>query len=130
MQNRLIRWLYCMPPSIGRVKDASAKYYLALRLSLARRVGMIIAANPSTLVNLARAGDAEKESLIRDLHDGTLHSHIQIPDEIRSKLRKRIAKPHPKRAKELEDIVSRTATLYPKHYCPPPSLLPNRPDAT
>jgi hypothetical protein len=125
MQKRLIRWLYCMPPSIGRVKDASAKYYLALRLSLARRVGMIIAANPSTLVNLARAGDAEKESLIRDLHDGTLNSRIQIPEEIRSQLRKRIAKRHPKRAKELEDIVRRTGTLYPKDYWSPHCLLGN-----
>ena len=54
------------------MKDPAAKYYLALRLSVPRRVGMIIAANPSTLVNMARAGDQEKESLSRDIRDGTL----------------------------------------------------------
>ena len=69
MQFRIIRWIYCVPAVVGKVKDPAAKYYLALRLSVPRNPGMVIAANPSTLVNLARAGDHEKESLIRDLHD-------------------------------------------------------------
>src|SRR5947207_10274940 len=58
MQKRIIRWLYCVPASAGRIKEAAAKYYVALRLSLPRQPGMIVAANPSTLVNLARLGDA------------------------------------------------------------------------
>src|SRR2546430_1010035 len=52
MQKRIIRWLYCVPACAGKIKDATAKHYLALRLSLPRRVGMVIAANPSTLVQL------------------------------------------------------------------------------
>ncbi|HZT79337.1 MAG TPA: GH3 auxin-responsive promoter family protein, partial [Gemmataceae bacterium] len=36
MQKRIIRWLYCVPACVGRVKDAAAKYYVALRLSLPR----------------------------------------------------------------------------------------------
>ena len=75
MQMRIVRWLYCVPGSVGKIKDAAAKNYLALRLSMARRVGMIIAANPSTLVNLARAGDQEKETLLRDL----ARRHAQQP---------------------------------------------------
>src|SRR5438132_11886699 len=59
MQMRIIRRLYCIPACVGRVKDAAAKYYLMLRLSVARQVGMVIAANPSTLVNLARVVDQE-----------------------------------------------------------------------
>src|SRR5262249_30243432 len=55
MQKRIIRWLYCVPACVGKVKDPQAKYYLALRLSLPRSVGMIIAANPSTLIGLGRA---------------------------------------------------------------------------
>jgi hypothetical protein len=125
MQKRLIRWLYCVPPCVGRVKDATAKYYLALRLSLYRRVGMIIAANPSTLVNLARAGDAAKESLIRDLYNGTLSPEIHVGPEIRQELAPRLSKKHPERARELEAIVSRTGTLYPKDYWSPKCLLGN-----
>src|SRR5437660_2684458 len=86
MQKRIIRWLYCVPACVGRIKDPAAKYYVALRLSLPRRVGMIISANPSTLVNLARAGDQEKESLIRDIHDGTLSDRFDVPADVRAAL--------------------------------------------
>src|SRR5437660_9319619 len=84
MQKRIIRWLYCVPGCISKIKDPMAKYYVVLRLSLPRPVGMVVAANPSTLVNLARAGDQHKESLIRDLHDGTLSERIDVPGEIRA----------------------------------------------
>lgn len=125
MQKRVIRWLYCVPAAATKVKDASAKYYLALRLSMPRRVGMIIAANPSTLINWARTGDQEKESLIRDIHDGTLTTKHEIPDEVRQALSWRLSKRRPERAKELEQIIKRTGTLYPKDYWPATSLLGN-----
>jgi len=116
MQLRFIRRLYCVPASVGKVKDPAAKYYLALRLGLPRKVALIVAANPSTLVSMARAGDREKESLIRDLRDGTLSPRFDIPAEVRTELASKIAKKHPERARELEDIVRRTGTLYPKDY--------------
>ncbi len=116
MQMRIVRWLYCVPAIVGKVKDPAAKYYLALRLSIPRKVGTIIAANPSTLVNLARAGDQEKESLIRDIHDGTLSNRFELPAEVRAAVARRIAKRDPERARELEAIVRQTGTLYPKDY--------------
>jgi hypothetical protein len=124
MQKRIIRFLYCVPPCSGRIKDAAAKYYVALRLSLPRPVAMIIAANPSTLINLARAGDEEKESLIRDLHDGTLNPRLEVPADVRAELTRKLRR-HPERARELEAIVSRTGTLYPRDYWPPYCLLGN-----
>ena len=78
----------------------------ALRLSLPRKVGMIIAANPSTLVNLARAGDQEKEALIRDIHDGTLDRRFDIPAGRPRRCCGRVCKRHPERARELEEIVA------------------------
>lgn len=125
MQKRVIRWLYCVPASTAKVKDATAKYYVALRLSLPRRVGMIIAANPSTLINWARTGDQEKESLIRDIHDGTLSTSQEVPEEVRQALAWRLGKRHPERARELEQIAARTGTLYPKDYWAPTCLLGN-----
>jgi GH3 auxin-responsive promoter len=116
MQKRIIRWLYCVPGCVGTIKDAATKYYLTLRLSLPRNVGMIVAANPSTLVNLARAGDLDKERLIRDLHDGTLSSHIEVPAAVRTALAWKLRKRHPDRARELEQIVHETGTLYPRDY--------------
>lgn len=127
MQLKIIRWLYCVPGCVGRVKDPAAKYYLALRLSVPRSVGMVIAANPSTLVNLARLGNQEKEALIRDMRDGTLDRRFQaqVPDDVRTTLSKRLGKKYPERAAELEKIVHRTGTLYPKDYWPADCILGN-----
>jgi hypothetical protein len=124
MQKRIIRFLYCVPACVGKIKDANAKYYVALRLSLHRPVGMLMSANPSTLINLARLGDREKEALIRDLADGTLSPRFDVPADIRAALRRRLRR-HPVRARELEEIVRRTGTLYPKDYWPRECLLGN-----
>jgi hypothetical protein len=125
MQKRLVRFVYCVPGCIGKVKDATSKYYLALRLSIPKHVGIVIAANPSTLINLARMGDQEKESLIRDIHDGTLSPKCQIPETVRQDLGRRLRKRNPERARELEAIANRTGTLYPKDYWPSDCILGN-----
>jgi hypothetical protein len=124
-QLRIVRFIYLVPASVGKLKDPAAKYYLALRLSLPRRAGMVIAANPSTLINLARAGNDEKESLLRDLRDGTLSSRHDIPADIRAAVATRVGKCDPQRVRELEAIVQRTGTLYPKDYWPSQCLLGN-----
>lgn len=121
-QKKIIRWLYCVPPSTGKIKDAAAKYYVAVLKSMARRVGMIIAANPSTLIGMARAGDQDKEALLRDLHDGTLNPHLDIPADVRADL-VRSLRPQPERARELEAAVSKSGTLYPRDYWDPGKLL-------
>jgi hypothetical protein len=124
-QKRIVRWVYCVPTCVGRVKDPAAKNYLVLRLSLPKQVGMVITANPSTLISLARAGDQDKERLIRDLHDGTLDSRLDVPTEVRTALAPRLRRRCPERARELEEIVRRTGTLYPRDYWPAYCLLGN-----
>jgi hypothetical protein len=109
MQKKIIRWLYCVPACVGKVKDAAAKYYLALRLSVPYHVGMIIAANPSTLINMARAGDQEKEQLIRDVQDGTLSGRFDFPAEVRAGVQRRIRRRHVARARELGKLSSAPA---------------------
>jgi hypothetical protein len=125
MQFRIIRWLYCVPAALGKVKDPASKYYLALRLALPRKVGMLISANPSTMVALAKAGDQEKESLLRDLRDGTLSERFDIPGPVRAAVARRIRKQDPERVQFLEDIIRRTGTLYPKDYWPKDLLIGN-----
>jgi hypothetical protein len=123
-QKRIVRFLYCVPGCVGRIKDATAKYYTVLRLSVPRRVGTVIAANPSTMIQLARTGDQEKETLLKDLYDGTLSERFDIPAEVRTALRWRIRR-HPARARELEALIRRTGTLFPKDYWPPHCILGN-----
>ena len=86
---------------------------------------MIIAANPSTLINLARAGDQEKETLIRDLHDGTLSDRFDIPRRSARRAAASSGRDRSRKARELEEIVRRTGTLYPKDYWPADCLLGN-----
>lgn len=116
MQKRIIRGLYCVPACTARIKDQVAKYYVALRLSLPLRIGALVSANPSTLVSLARTGDMEKESLIRDLFDGTLSHRVEVPADVRAALARSLRRRHPRRARELERIVRDTGTLYPRDY--------------
>jgi hypothetical protein len=124
-QKRIVRWVYCVPTCVGRVKDPAAKNYLVLRLSLPKAVGMVITANPSTLLNLARAGDQDKERLIRDLHDGTLDPRLDVPPDVRAELAPRLRRRYPERARTLEEVVRRTGTLYPRDYWPSHCLLGN-----
>jgi GH3 auxin-responsive promoter len=125
MQNPLIRITYCMPPSASKIKDVESKYYLALRLSTYRDVGATIAANPSTLLAIARLGDREKQTLIRDLADGTIDPKWSIPDEVRRavRLRTRFRRKHS--ARRLEAIVERTGRLLPRDYWPNLKFLAN-----
>jgi hypothetical protein len=116
MQKSIVRWLYCVPACAGTIKDAAAKYYVVLRLSMGRDVGTIITANPSSLVNLARAGDRDKESLIRDLHDGTLSTRYDVPGSVRDQLARLVRRPNRAKARQLEAIAARTGHLYPRDY--------------
>ena len=125
MQRWFIRRLYCIPAVAGKIKDPVAKQYLALRIGLTRDVGMILSANPSTLVNLARFGDANKEALLRDIHDGTLDRGLDVPSLVRQEMSKAIRQRHQKRVAQFETIIRDTGSLLPKDYWPDWTLLGN-----
>jgi hypothetical protein len=125
MQSRLVRIKYCMPAVGSRIKDIEAKYYVALRFSLYRDLGTVIAANPSTILAMARLGDREKQSLIRDLYDGTLDPRWPIPEQVRAELRFRTRWRHKKTARTLERIVAETGRLLPAGYWPGLQFLSN-----
>jgi len=125
MQNPLVRTTYCMPACASRIKDVEAKYYVALRFSIARDLGTVIAANPSTILNMIRLGDRERETLIRDLRDGTIASKWPIPDEIRSQIRFRTRIRRREAANRLEGIVEKSGRLLPRDYWPNLQFLSN-----
>ncbi|RUL88498.1 GH3 auxin-responsive promoter family protein [Tautonia sociabilis] len=118
MQHPLIRLNYCMPPAASRIRDVEAKYYVALRLSAYRNVGALIAANPSTLLGIARLGDREKQTLIRDLFNGTIDPKWDIPEEVRLALRARSRFKRRAAARRLEEAAERQDRLLPKDFWP------------
>ncbi len=117
------RRVFVLPREVVRIDDPAAKHYAALRLTLAEpNVGMIITANPSTLIEFARRADRQRESLIRDIHDGTL-TGAELPAAIRASLEPRIRRRNPRRANELERIIDQHGMLYPRYAWPDLSLL-------
>ncbi|HJZ58063.1 MAG TPA: GH3 auxin-responsive promoter family protein [Gemmataceae bacterium] len=124
IQRRLIKWMYAVPYVTGKIKDAKARYHVALRFALGRNVSQFMAANPSTLVQLARTLDAEKEHLLRDLRDGTLRTDLDIPADVRAYLAAH-ARKDPKRSAELAAIAEKTGRLFPKDVWPPETIIIN-----
>jgi hypothetical protein len=114
--------MFLPPPDTTRIHEAAAKHYTALRFSLAsRKVGMIVTANPSSLLELARRAGSQAEALIRDIHDGTLS--WEIPAPVRDALRRPIARRRPRRARELERLINQHGSLLPQHAWPKLSML-------
>jgi len=121
---RISNPIFLLPRSLIKVTDNFTKQYTALRLALeSPKVGMIITANPSTLVEFARLADRERESLIRDIHDGTLAVDGEIPGATRQALLARCRRANPKRAENLERIVAATGSLLPRDFWPGLSVL-------
>jgi len=125
MQNRFVRTKYCMPAIASRIKDIESKYYVALRFSIYRDLGTIIAANPSTILAMARLGDREKEVLIRDLADGTIDARWEIPAKIRGQLRKQTRRRRQQAARRLDGIANVSGRLLPRDYWPNLQFLSN-----
>ena len=118
------RPIFLLPSCVNQVHNSEAKHYLTLRLALVKRLlGMIITANPSTLIELAKRADTHKEMLIRDIHDGTCSVDLPIPDSVRQRLARRLGRSHPRRARELEKIVGDEGSLLPKRVWPHLSVL-------
>jgi hypothetical protein len=117
-QNRVLKSFYAIPLELCDVSDPIAKYYTMLRLSLINPVGLICAITPANLMRLAMTGNEHRESLIRDIHDGTLRGDLDLPPRLRERLHRTIGIRRPERARQLEKIVEWTGALYPKDYWP------------
>lgn len=109
MQKFMVRTLYTIPLEVAHLQDPVAKRDAVVRFAISDPwVGMLITANPSTLLQMSDYATANAESLIRDIFDGTA-SRVDQPSD-RQLLARRL-KPRRKRARELERIASEHGTL-------------------
>lgn len=115
-QNPVVRPFYCVPNEVTNIPDPDSRYYTMLRLCMGTNIGLIVVMNPGTLLRLAQLGDEHKESLIRDIRDGTLSSKMDIPTAIRQQISARIRRPDASSAKMLEEAVAQSGHLYPQSY--------------
>lgn len=118
MQSPLVRLMYAIPQLVSKVSDAEAKSYVTLRCAVANEhIGLVTTANPSTLIHLAKLADREKETLIRDIADGTISKRFTLDPELRTALSCGLRR-NPRRAKALEKLVSETGMLKPTDFWP------------
>lgn len=119
MQSRVVQTMYAVPNPVGQITDSTAKGYTALRCAYANaHVGMVMTANPSTLIQLSKAAHQHQNELIRDIADGTLSTNFAVDAEVRKQLQSRICRPDKMRARELELISSRTGSIMPRDVWP------------
>jgi GH3 auxin-responsive promoter len=123
-QKRIVRTMYTVPGAVAKIRNSDAKLYTTMRLAVAERsIGMVMTANPSTLIQMARLSDLRKEDLIRDIADGTLAEAEHMPAELHSAIGHRLSRKDKARAAELEAIVDRTGRLVPRDFWPEMKLL-------
>jgi len=115
-QSPLLRSFYATPFEVSDIGDPAAKYYTILRLSMVQDVGFLIAITPANLIRLAETGNDFRESLIRDIHDGTLRGDFQMSSSFREKISPRIRVKRPDLARKFEQVVEQTGKLYPRDY--------------
>jgi GH3 auxin-responsive promoter len=87
-------------------------------------LSQFMAANPSTLVHFARSLNAESDALLRDIHDGTLRTDLDIPPDVRARLVRRLPR-DPRAAARLRAIAGSLGRLYPRDVWPPEGTVIN-----
>jgi hypothetical protein len=119
----IVQSAYAVPYDVYEVADYEAKYYSLMRFGLAENVTMLGTANPSSVVKLAEMADRLAETLIRDIHDGTLSREMDIDAKLRALLEPKL-RADPARARALEAMRSRRGgRLLPADYWPAMALI-------
>ena len=122
-QKRLVRKYYVLPSSVGQIEDAEARYYTIARVALSRDVAWLITASPATQLKVAKTISQHAESLIRDIHDGSLSPPGPLGHDVRTSLLPCL-RPDVVRANALQTIANRHGALRASH-CWNLSLLSN-----
>ena len=113
MQSRIVRSMYSVPSSVIDITNAELKRYAALKFAVEDPfVGMMITANPSTVVQMMELMESHTEKLLRDIHDGTFHGAANEQSRMKSNIPK--STPNRKRASELEHAIRQTGILSPE----------------
>jgi GH3 auxin-responsive promoter len=98
-----VKSMYTAPYGVFAIEDYEAKYYTLLRLAAGQNISCIATVNPSTIILLGDRLARHSESIIRDVHDGSLSSEFSVPQDLRNSLHLR---PDPERARHLEEATA------------------------
>jgi len=112
-----VKRLYSAPNEIFCIDDYTARNYAIMRMGIERNITLVVAANPSTMVEMQHNVDIWWDEYVKDIENGTLSDKVQIPDDIRKAFVPYL-KPNPERAEELRELKLRYGQVLPKHFWP------------
>jgi hypothetical protein len=111
-QNALVRSIYAIPYDVYSIGNFEAKYYTILRLALEQDLRVVIMANPSTILLLARDLNRHAARLMEDIAAGTLREDLDISPSIRASVARRL-RPNPARSRQLAKIFAASGDRLP-----------------
>jgi hypothetical protein len=126
----LLRRQYAAPYATHLISDPDLRYFVTMRLALARPVSTVATPNATTLIRLAETAARHSEAILRAVHDGTLgipmaeaaspSGPLATPEleAIRGRLR-----PDPARARALERAAADAGRLTPAACWPELALI-------
>lgn len=120
-QHPIVKLFQAVPMCVcSDISDPVARFYTIIRLTAGDAISVVCQMNPGALVRLAEIGDQYRETLIRDIADGTLTTDLEIPNSVRQAIAGRITRPDCHKAMQFAKAVERDGHLYPRHYWPAP----------
>lgn len=115
---KTLRQRYALPYAIARITDPESKQYAAMRLTLGQDVTFLFSTNPATVLAMVETGEHRQEELLRDIHDGTLSGHLNLPVGVREELAA-LCRPDANAAHRLAALAEqRSGLLRPMDYWP------------
>ncbi len=112
-----VKKLYSAPSVVFNIEDYTARNYAIMRMGIERNVTLVVAANPSTMVEMQHNVDMWYDEYVKDIANGTMSSKVSIPADIREAVAPYL-KPNPERAEELRALKAQYGQVLPKHFWP------------
>lgn len=113
-QSHFVRKHYALPPQVTQIKDSNARGYTIARIAAMGPIGLMSTVTPSLFLRIADCVREFGPQLVYDLQHGTLDRGFDIPAEIRPVLERLVARPMPRRATELAEILKANGQLLPR----------------
>ena len=114
---KFMRAIYTAPADVFHIPDYKARYYAIMRMGIERDTHLIVAANPSGLMEMQTNVNEFYDDYCNDIEKGTVSEKFPMPDEVRANLEAH-TKPNPARAAELRRLKEQHGMVLPKHYWP------------
>lgn len=116
-QPPMIRQFFTLPYEVCKIKDIDMKYYLILRIALAKTVTAILACNPSSMILLADQLQEHANDLISDIYSGTIREAYRPPAHLADAFAPYFTA-NRERAKQLSTILDKHGKLLPSTVWP------------